>query len=1415
MISLGDPAKEHCVIFVGPPSNEAGLLCSWINLERTPHKEDEAALALSLFSFPIGWQNLRRVSVEQLEQNARLADWLSAESYYVLLVEHMIRAKNAALAERACKRAIELHGGLSASLHHRLGRVYALKADWQAAKIEYEKACILEPSEAIYHASVADAALQLGNEAAAEVEVLRAIEIDGASGDARAVLADLHNRKGEYQNARQAYEKALELGVSSESLIYTNLAAVCDKIGDMQKAVEYFRKAIALDPDDARWLANLGTALLKLKDFQGAAEQYRTALSRDPSFWQVFGLLGSALLESKNYEESVAAFERGFGLSHGEPWWHFSLGQALLLLGRRSEAIREWQIAVTQDPTQAQWRGFLEELQREERFRERLVPPDPTFCGPVVSCSDRNFVVCPHCSHRFFSDFWVCVNAEERPDLRDEALRSWEAFNRGHCSQCGRWSVTPTCLVYVDAPRQSRIMCFREEYPRDSFEALARYRSTELPLCRHRPMLEFLLSHGLTDFHCVWGYDELWEMIQALEIRHAGAQAYTIREAAHAISQANSGGEVEAIINAVVGMPKELTLHQRFGTTIHVFSRSRGEPQVALRCINTLECIENSWPADIHVGLFAEKIHLLWASGRLREAVDYALQWSNAHGLEATRLASPVLMQALEMAEQIAATSRAQALQEAIKNAGFEPPSWLGSLKEAQSAIMQNWPDRAQDMLASLIRDPTTPEGLHHLIYSMMGHCKRQIGDYPGARACFEKGCDALELEMIREGHRSSELHTCAIDYKRWLARCDIYLGDYEAAERALKLCLSAYAAAGHRSGVDLTLNQLGNLFLRQKQYEKAVDTYRQARTHSVELGSVGGAAISGLNIAVAEFRMGLHAEAEAALDDLLPDLLAQEAAEPKVNALGLKGELLMKRGERLAAEESLKKALAIAQEQHLSSPAAGCLEILASLARTPCERLERSTETVRVLLQIAENATSEPERLHLMRSVTTPAFEALEAALEVGDPEKAWQNAQLMKAPVLSELMLDSQARLVGAGTGFRTSELRHRLASVALTAAQLEHGEGFLAEEQHAEALYLYAETEKHARAKAGRMGQWRSASLSSDEVIHGLLREDTAALDLIVRESDICIFAFTHEGMWIRYSDRSFGWDALERHFKRLYGTGLALGFQPDPSFLTNDLWRAIVEPVAELIVDKKRVIVAPHAFLHFMPLHAARKAGGGGDGEEFLVDSKVVSYVPSLAVGMACSKRTRPDTEDAFVFADSMNDLAVSAASAVKIGKTTGARVLVGRQCTSKEFLNSIEAKPLNFLHVSCHGSINATNAVRSGIHMADRVVTAAEIFACGIDCDLVFLNSCWQGSGFFAGSGELLGMVRSFLHAGARSVISALWPVSASTAESIALSFYEGWKRKGLDKGLALREALKQHRSDLRNWAAFRLHGAID
>jgi len=115
---------------------------------------------------------------------------------------------------------------------------------------------------------------------------------------------------------------------------------------------------------------------------------------------------------------------------------------------------------------------------------------------------------------------------------------------------------------------------------------------------------------------------------------------------------------------------------------------------------------------------------------------------------------------------------------------------------------------------------------------------------------------------------------------------------------------------------------------------------------------------------------------------------------------------------------------------------------------------------------------------------------------------------------------------------------------------------------------------------------------------------------------------------------------------------------------------------------------------------------------------------------------------------------------------------------------------------------------------SSFKLADGYFTAFDLFSLVCPTNLVTLSGCQSGMSEVTGSDDLIGLMRGFLYAGARSLLLSLWNVNDESTAELMVNFYREWQ-KGASKSEALRRAMLSVRERHPNpfyWAPFLLVG---
>jgi CHAT domain-containing protein/tetratricopeptide (TPR) repeat protein len=226
------------------------------------------------------------------------------------------------------------------------------------------------------------------------------------------------------------------------------------------------------------------------------------------------------------------------------------------------------------------------------------------------------------------------------------------------------------------------------------------------------------------------------------------------------------------------------------------------------------------------------------------------------------------------------------------------------------------------------------------------------------------------------------------------------------------------------------------------------------------------------------------------------------------------------------------------------------------------------------------------------------------------------------------------------------------------------------------------------------------------------------------------------------------------------------------RPGADQLMHHLYRELVLPIMPLM-ETTGLIIVPHGILHRVPFHAFF------DGEHYLADLFDISYAPSGSVLKYCLER--PDVTDA-----------------------TSLRAVL-------KPANNVVA---NYIHTDARVALRHDNPALSRLEFADGPFCITDIYASQWQTNLLSICS---GETFMNVSGDiegLLGLLRSLLYAGCRSVLLELWKIRPEPSARFFELFYSEWQG-GKTKQHALSAAQRKLREEFPHpldWAPFILAG---
>ena len=250
----------------------------------------------------------------------------------------------------------------------------------------------------------------------------------------------------------------------------------------------------------------------------------------------------------------------------------------------------------------------------------------------------------------------------------------------------------------------------------------------------------------------------------------------------------------------------------------------------------------------------------------------------------------------------------------------------------------------------------------------------------------------------------------------------------------------------------------------------------------------------------------------------------------------------------------------------------------------------------------------------------------------------------------------------------------------------------------------------------------------------------------------------------------------------------------GFAP----LVERLSAALIQPVSKALpAGTGRLLIVPAAYLNYLPFSALRLPDGRA-----VIDAYSTSYLPSASalLFLADSKKVNGD-----IFLGAIGNqppvgmvpLPGTLVETADIAQVyPRARVMTGAKFTHDEARQAL----LHYdeVHFATHGELDEDTPLFSGLITSPAAgqpsrLSLYEITELSLKADMVVLSACRTGLGRLLGGDELTGLTRTFLTAGANTVVSSLWSVSDESTAMLMQGFYRRL-RNGLTPAQALRES---------------------
>lgn len=510
----------------------------------------------------------------------------------------------------------------------------------------------------------------------------------------------------------------------------------------------------------------------------------------------------------------------------------------------------------------------------------------------------------------------------------------------------------------------------------------------------------------------------------------------------------------------------------------------------------------------------------------------------------------------------------------------------------------------------------------------------------------------------------------------------------------------------------------------------------------------------------------------EAAPDE--PDLAAR-----CLTSLGL---LTAKAGDRLAAEESFKDAIATIEQLRAPLPGEEFRTSFFADKLTPYQQM------MRLCLDDGRDADafgySEMARSRALADTLGDVSVAAEAT---DDFERDLIGQIEIAREQLNFLCRQQNAPRGGtrATSENLRKEIRTRETEILRLTRQLRHRRPQLGS---AEALRLY-----ELQKQLGEATLIEYATVDNELIAFVVSRAGIETVRSLGSESEIA-----REIAQFRFQIDSlrFGSAAIRKHLPNLA--------ERTRKHLTT-LYSKLFAPLRERVSSK--IIIVPHRTLHYLPFQALH------DAESYLVERFEISYAPSAVVFQQCVARPRRDFKRALLVgvADEIIPHVNDEIDAI-------AKVFPESECLRNEAATAAALKThtagADVIHFACHAHFRSDNPLFSSLQLSDGPFTVRDALQLDLSGALVTLSACETGVNAIIPGDELIGLARGFFSAGALSVLLSLWTVDDESTRQIMEEFYRQ-VRGGSSAARALRLAQMQLMKQQEHpffWAPFILVG---
>ena len=162
-------------------------------------------------------------------------------------------------------------------------------------------------------------------------------------------LALQNQKKGNMRDAEILYNEILKKD-PKQFTVYYNLGSIFNQLGEYQKSIPYYKKAIEINPEYAEGHNTLGSMYIQMDEKQKAINCFEIAIKINSNLFDPNNNLGVLLTEIKEFKKAKNCFEKAIEINPANKKVFYNIGNLYKELGEYQKSITYFDKAIEIDP---------------------------------------------------------------------------------------------------------------------------------------------------------------------------------------------------------------------------------------------------------------------------------------------------------------------------------------------------------------------------------------------------------------------------------------------------------------------------------------------------------------------------------------------------------------------------------------------------------------------------------------------------------------------------------------------------------------------------------------------------------------------------------------------------------------------------------------------------------------------------------------------------------------------------------------------------------------------------------------------------------------------------------------------------------------------------------------------------------